>query len=276
MAFLNDYKERLNINDELEYFWNSEKSNYDKKFLDLVEKIHIEVFEDDDFYYIDGEEEQKMNRYFVMSTSMKKDSLGMWKYYSKNSSYNGYCMGLFIPALVDEWIDRDTGVAVEIGLVIYNHSDKQEKIREMVEELYQVWCTYSHSKELDDKIKQEYKSWISYASLFFKKECFASEEEMRFVAIAPTDNLKNLYYEEISGNKVKMYDFRNVNGVITPYLKMPLFGYNIENSYITNYIGVGPCLDFIQKRAGIKQFISSLDYQMDDLKIVESDIPLRY
>lgn len=92
--FLNDYKERLNINDELEYFWNSEKSNYDKKFRDLVEKIHIEVFEDDDFYYIDGEEEQKMNRYFVMSTSMKKDSLGMWKYYSKNGSYNGYCVGL--------------------------------------------------------------------------------------------------------------------------------------------------------------------------------------
>ena len=115
--FLNDYKERLNINDELEYFWNSKNSNYDKGFRKLLENIYIDVFEDDDFCYIDGEEEQKMNRYFVMSASMQKDSLGMWKYYSKNGSYNGYCISLFISALDDEWIDRDTDVAVEIGLV---------------------------------------------------------------------------------------------------------------------------------------------------------------
>lgn len=99
---------------------------------------------------------------------------------------------------------------------------------------------------------------------------------MRFVAVAPTDHLKDLYYEDVNGAKVKIYDFRNVNGVIAPYLKLPLFGFHIEESYITYYIGIGPCLDFSQKSAGLKQFISSLDYKMDNLKIVESDIPLRY
>ena len=63
---------------------------------------------------------------------------------------------------------------------------------------------------------------------------------MRFVAIVPKSILKDIYYERVDGTRVKMYDFRSVNGVITPYIKMPLFGWNTEENWITSQIVVGP------------------------------------
>ena len=55
---------------------------------------------------------------------------------------------------------------------------------------------------------------------FFKDECFKDEDEYRYVAIVPIDKLKDLSYEYKSIN-YKMYDFRLVNGVFVPYLKIP-------------------------------------------------------
>ena len=106
---------------------------------------------------------------------MNDDSLSMWKYYAQKGNYNGYNISLYIPALADEWLDRETKVAVETGLVIYESSEKQKKIYDFIETLYNVWCRYKVSNFLNQKIIKEYKAWISYASLFFKNACFSSE-----------------------------------------------------------------------------------------------------
>ena len=274
--FLNDYSERLCINQELKHFWAANYRKYDKVFYKLLNNIEINYYEDNNYAYIDRELADEPCRYFVLSTSMNRDSLSMWKYYAKNGTYNGYNISLFIPALDDEWIDRQTGVAVEVGLVVYDTNEKQKKICAMVEELYELWCTYKRSNELDMKIVKEYSAWVSYASLFFKHQCFSTEEEMRFVAIVPKSKLNNLYYERIDGTKVKMYNFRNVNGIIIPYIKMPLFGWNVTENWVTSSIGVGPCADFEQKKNGITQFVASLEYNFHKLQILESEIPLRY
>lgn len=274
--FLNDYSERFNINDELKYFWDTHYKQYDKEFYKLLRNIEIRSYEDNTYAYIGEESIDEPYRYYVLSTSVNRDSLSMWKYYAKNGTYDGYNISLFIPALVDEWIDRETGVSVEIGLVIYETVEKQKKIHLIVEELYKLWCIYGRSEDLDMKIIKEYNAWISFASLFFKNDCFSSEEEMRFVAIVPKSKLNNIYYERIDGTKVKMYDFRNVNGIITPYIKMPLFGWNVSENWITSSIGVGPCLDFEQKEKGIIQFVKSLEYSFHELRVIESGIPLRY
>ena len=126
--FLNDYQERLSINDELRCFWQSHCREYDKNFYHLFKGMSVDTYEDNEFAYIDGMEIEETHRYFVLSASMNKDSLSMWKYYAKNGNYNGYNIGVFIPALVDEWIDRRTNVAVEPGLVIYSSNEKQAKI----------------------------------------------------------------------------------------------------------------------------------------------------
>lgn len=274
--FLNDFRERLEINNELDHFWYKNKSNYDLNFYELLNSIRISGYEDTDFTYIDGQKEMVSCRYFIMSSSRNKDSLSMWKYYSKNGTYNGYNIALFTLALVDEWIDRETGVAVESGDVIYNSHEKQSKILNEVEKIYRIWCKYRHSKKLNLKIVRDFKAWISYASLFFKHECFSTEEEYRFVAIAPQDKLNSLFYVDRQQQNVKMYDFRLINGVLVPYLKMPFCCYNEEECWAIDGIGVSPTQNGDQIIPGLTQFIKSLDYTLPNFKIRKSDIPLRY
>lgn len=273
--FLNDYNERFDINHELDFFWQQHAKEYEDQFCSLIRNVKIDSFEDSYGEYMNNNS-QVISRYFVLSASGDGDSLSMWKYYAKNGTYNGYNVSLFIPALVDEWIDEETGVAVRIGKVIYKSSEKQEKVKKIVDKLYETWCLYELSEELNVKICKEYKAWIAYASLFFKRSCFEAENEMRFVAVAPKEELNELFYEKLDETKVKMYDFRNVNGVITPYIKMPLFGWSDSPSWVIDRIGVGPCLDFEQKRQGILQFVDSLEYEFEDLEIEKSQIPVRY
>ncbi len=92
--YLNDYSERLIINTELDLFWHNNQRNYDKEFLKLITNIRVDNFEDTGFSYMDKNDVSIICRYYVLSATHDNDSLGMWKYYAKNNTYNGYCLGL--------------------------------------------------------------------------------------------------------------------------------------------------------------------------------------
>lgn len=272
--FLNDFREKININDELGEFWTVSRKRYEKEFSDLLRKIRVEEYEDSGFSYNFDHSETKC-RYFVFSLSMDKDSLTMWKYYAKNSSYNGYCIGLFDAALTDEWIDRVSGVTVISSQVEYYPEDKQRIIQKAVDRLYAIWKSYEFSDLLNEKIQKEFRAWLSVEALFFKDECFADERETRYVAIAPVDSLRDLQYT-YKGHTYKMYDFRFVNGVLTPYIKMPFLDWNQDTCWAIDYIGIGPSANADQKEAGLRQFIRSLDYELETCFIAKSKIPVRY
>jgi hypothetical protein len=73
-----------------------------------------------------------------------------------------------------------------------------------------------------------------------------------------------------------MYDFRIVNGVLTPYIKMPFNFWNTDECWAVSSIGIGPSINAIQMENGLKQFLKSFTYKMEDCKIYHSRIPLRY
>lgn len=236
--------------------------------------FRVDKYEDTGFSYIDNKTE-KTCRYFVFSLSTDGDSLSMWKYYAKNNSYDGYCLGLFDYALMDEWIDRESGVAIIASRVEYYSEDKQEIIQNTVDRLYSIWKSYEISDLVNSKIQKEYSSWISVEALFFKDECFEDEQETRYVAVVPTESLKALTYK--NGEKTgKMYDFRFVNGVLTPYIKIPFGNWNQKTCRAIDYIGIGPSANADQKEAGLRQFIRSLDYELESCLIAKSKIPVRY
>lgn len=272
--FLNDSQERIQINDELNYFWSANRNDYDKDFYKLLCSVRIDAYEDE-FSYTERNDVAVTCRYFVLSTSCENDSLSLWKYYAKNGSYNGYYVGLYTPALSDEWIDRDVGVAIEHGHILYTRKEKQDKIHDAVEALYAEWCKYKRSENLDSKIRREFEAWISFASIFFKSEKYSSEKEYRFVAIAPKDKLMDLSYE-YRGQSVLIYDFRIVNGVMTPHIKMPFCTWNTDECWAISSIGIGPSLHSDQMKIGIQQMIESLDYKLSNYTIDKSKIPLRY
>lgn len=272
--FLNDFREKVNINEELDLFWKRNRRNYDRDFYNLINRIRVTQYEDSGFSYIDNYSE-KPCRYFVLSLSMNGDSLSMWKYYTKTANYNGYCIGLFSTALTDEWIDRTTGVAVIASMVEYYSESKQSIIWNVVERLYSIWRSYERSPIIDEKVIKEFTSWISVEALFFKDQCFEDEQETRYVAIVPTDKLRDLQYS-YKGNTYKMYDFRVVNGMLIPYIKMPFNDWNEDTCWAIDSIRIGPSGNAEQKAAGLKQFIHSLDYDFHECDILKSTIPVRY
>lgn len=272
--FLNDFREKVNINEELDLFWKRNRRSYDRDFFNLINKIRVTQYEDTGFSYIDNYSE-KPCRYFVLSLSMDGDSLSMWKYYTKTANYNGYCIGLFSTALTDEWIDRTTGVAVIASMVEYYSESKQSIIWNVVERLYSIWRSYERSPIIDEKVIKEFTSWISVEALFFKDQCFKDEQETRYVAIVPTDKLRDLQYS-YKGNTYKMYDFRVVNGMLIPYIKMPFNDWNEDTCWAIDSIRIGPSGNAEQKAAGLKQFIHSLDYNFHECAILQSDVPVRY
>lgn len=276
--YLNDYRERVNINDSIEEFWSKNKGCYDKDFYKLLIDFRLENYEDNQFSYMESDITGKLceepSKYFVLSASDNSDSLSMWKYYSKSGQYDGYCIGLATYALSDEWIDRDTGVAIEEGNVIYYNSDKQDIIHKAIDVLYLKWCTYKISEKLNEKIKKDYISWISIMSLFFKDEAFANEEEYRFVAVVPIASLKTLKYD-YDGTSHNMFDFRISNGLFIPYIKMPFYYWN-KDCWVIHSIGIAPSTDTKLKRKSLEQYIQYRNYIFPDLSIYDSKIPLRY
>lgn len=277
--FLNDYRERMSINEELRCFWEWNKEYYDSIFVNLLKDIRVKDYEDYEYSYMESDEPYGMppalTRYFVLSTSLVSDSLNMWKYYSKNNTYDGYCIELKTYALTDEWIYRDTEVAIEDGKVLYYRDEKQSAIKKAVDKLYEVWCTYKISDALNKKLAADFRSWVSVAALFFKDECFADEYEYRFIAIVPIGKLNEIFYTR-NEQKHKMYDFRIVNGGLTPYIKMPFNLFMKDKCWDIKSIGISPSQNSYQKEYGLNLFMASLDYEFEDCKIYHSKIPLRY
>lgn len=277
--FLNDHNERLQINDELDLFWYNNKKNYDKNFVKLLKDIKVSGYEDSDYSYMESERscetKETSTRYFVFSTSINNDSLNLWKYYAKNNRYDGYCIGLSTIALTDEWIDRDTGVAIESGMIVYSSKEKQDIICSAIEKLYDEWCKYKVSDAFNQKIVRDFQSWVSITALFFKDKCFKDEEEYRFIAIAPSEKLKSLTFD-YNGYPEKMYDFRIVDGVLTPYIKMPFNFWDFEECWAIDSIGISPSINYEQKKLGLEHLVKSFDYTFPCLHIYHSKIPLRY
>lgn len=277
--YLNDYRERIGINSQLDYFWEYYKKSYDKQFVKLLKGLRVDTFEDAEFSYTErpyiDDDVNAINRYFVFSTSHNGDNLSMWKYYSKGNGYNGFCIELFSYALIDEWFVEDTGAKICGGRVIYDTYEKLMLIKKNVDTLYNIWFDYAVSDEKDEKIIAEFRCWLSLISLFFKDECFMDEDEYRYVAIVPIDKLNDLSYE-YKGINYKMYYFRLVNGVFVPYLKIPFNISNVDKCYSISAIRIGPSEGFEQKKLSLLRFIDSLDYSLDDCKICSSNIPLRY
>lgn len=273
--YLNDSSEKLSINDDLKRFWKENSNKYDKDFLKLVKNLKVNKYEDPGFSYMGNYGISEPVRYFVLSTSFSPDSLSMWKYYAKDYTYNGYCLGLATYALVDEWIEGVDDIRIIDGSVLYFDEEKQNIIHSAVEKLYELWCTYSLSDSLNQKITDEFKSWISVSSLFFKNECFCDEREYRFIAIAPSQKLNNLSYKK-ENEESKIYKFRIVNGVFTPYLDIPFDVWNSQECYAITSIGIAPSLNSEQKKMGLEQLTNSLSYSFSDCKIYQSNIPLRY
>lgn len=155
---------------------------------------------------------------FICCFSLKEDSLDMWRYYSKgNGGYGLKCA----PFLFDKYkeyeysdYEKDAVFSmIRAYKVIYKNTEKEAILREIILDTYSAYQKESTSVVEKDK---EAQGFISHAlKIFqfqFKHECYATEQEYRFVFYRPYSKPQMLE------NELPPIKFRSQNGVVVPYI----------------------------------------------------------
>jgi len=166
---------------------------------------------------------------FICCFSLKEDSLDMWRYYSKGDG--GYGLK-FAPFLFDaykdfEYSDYDEKAVfsmIKAYKVIYEYSAKVSKLQELIKDTYSA---YQNAEDSNEGKAERATKFIQHAlkvfQFQFKHECYASEQEYRFVFYRPYSKPNYLK------NELPPVKFRAHKGVVVPYIDL-----EVENG--VNYL----------------------------------------
>ena len=107
----------------------------------------------------------KIKRYYLLCTSLKRDSHSLWCYYSKNNHYQGYNFGINTEKFINSMrgILPNEGCKITYGKVIY---DEEEQVRQIKEyknsvDVAQKSADISSRIELQrDKILNDYSKGV--------------------------------------------------------------------------------------------------------------------
>lgn len=197
--------------------------------------------------------------FYVASFSEDEDNLELWNYYTKTHDSVGYNISFYQSAFIREEENRNYYKFIK-GKVIYKLEEQQKLIRNILKEYNDFYITYQQEIETNEHNKLKFlKQLIDILELhnmFFKHSAFQNEKEFRCVIYYIKD------YEQTS------YDFRIVNGIFLPYLKI-----NFEKAHV-NSITISPAND--------QQILedSLIFYKMlkgyPNVHIYKSKIPKRY
>jgi len=155
---------------------------------------------------------------FICCFSLKEDSLDMWRYYAKgNGGYGLKCYPFLFDKYKDyEYSDFEQDAVfsmIRAYKVIYQHEEKVAILKEIVLDTFSAYMNEADSEE--NKLENAL-GYIRYAlkvfQFQFKHECYATEEEYRFVFYRPYSKPQMLE------NELPPVKFRSQNGVIVPYL----------------------------------------------------------
>lgn len=205
---------------------------------------------------------------YICSFSLKEDSLDMWRYYSKGDG--GYALKLFAFIFNDhieyEHSDYDEKAVfsnISAYKVIYDEPTKISILENAILDTYRV---YEQVKTTDSECEENAKGFIKYAlkvfQFQFKHDCYASEQEYRFVFYRPCSK------PELLQNDLPEIRYRSQNGVIIPYIDLAIEG---GASYLSEVL-ISP---FIKSKIVKKTTQEYLSQCGIDCEVRHSELPVR-
>lgn len=220
---------------------------------DDISFSHYEDNNDDGFIY--------NRRNYVLCCSLDNDCLSNWKYYGKGSGYDAFNI-MFKANSYLQFIEqtlRFNGYKCLSGSVIYDNEIKRRLIHELIHKIN----SFITASNLTENMFRGLTTWLFYyimdMSLFFKDSYYQDEKEYRFVLSLDNSKIKNNNLE---------YDFRFVNDILVPFLKIPFDKDMIET------ICIGPCLNTDISSKSLSAMLEYYDFK--NAAIGVSTIPLRY
>ena len=268
MLFLNDKSENMYVIDIV-------KNNLDilcNNNLELRKDIEREIK-----LIKAGRWEEKIHNYTI-SFCMEKDVLGMWNYYTKGNSIQGYALEINAGKLAKElrieildtekkpvWRNQDKHLVLFEGKVIYDETKQLQIVKYIFEKFIDVCATeeeFENNRGILAHLIME--KVIGYGK-FFKAPAFKSEKEYRF--IYSTYLMEN---EEFSKMGIPYKElFRVKDGCFIPYQKCKF------NLAAIKTIMFSPSLYNEVTCAGLRRMLDNKE-DSKHIEIEESGIPLRY
>lgn len=196
--------------------------------------------------------------FYILSFSCDSDNQLLWSNYSNMDGVN-------IEIDFSKFVENLNYTLVWNGLVNYDVKSQISCMRNTIQEEFVGQESFGKIRnifDLNNLVGEQHSLFVSHLSMicqlysmFFKRSCFAGEDEYRFV---------------FSGGENVETNFRYKKGAIIPYIKR-----SIESKDFIKGITIGPTnrSDIVKK--GIRELFYYYQ-KSEDIKISNSQIPLRY
>lgn len=208
---------------------------------------------------------------YVISFCTSGDSLLMWSEYS---DFMGYCMEFEYGKLKEtfqEYCGNDC--TLFDGKVIYDHDEQTELLEDTIERLLlsdgEDYKTIHGWDDLDSAEEEDVKLFVDHISvicllynMFFKKECFAQEQEYRMVFLCVHKR-----EHQVPENSIPV-EYRIKDEVFIPFIRMKLGDISCLKSVC---VGTKNTSDLAVK--GLRHYFGSRNLEV---RVRKSEIPLRY
>lgn len=208
---------------------------------------------------------------YVISFCTSGDSLLMWSEYS---DFMGYCMEFEYGKLKETFQEHcGNDCMLFDGKVIYDHDEQTELLEDTIERLLlsdgEDYKTIHGWDDLDSAEEEDVKLFVDHISvicllynMFFKKECFAQEQEYRMVFLCVHKR-----EHQVPENSIPV-EYRIKDEVFIPFIRMKLGDISCLKSVC---VGTKNTSDLAVK--GLRHYFGSRNLEVH---VRKSEIPLRY
>ncbi len=231
-------------------------------------KKEIEKLSEKDFYS------------YTVSFSMGEDILGMWKYFTKGNTCEGYNIAFDIERLAETFkiqIDNekngkpqqdDSNYLKPIhGAVNYNLDQQKDVIRKI------LYAFVENTKNYDDEMSflpnplaYFIVRKVFYLGMFYKSPEYRDEKEYRFLFCPPIVEKK----EDLQKKGIPCKEeYKQKNGIVIPFQKCKFSADSVVS------VMCAPTVKYDRKEAGIKRILSS-EYKGICNEVHRSKLKLRY
>lgn len=292
-SFLNDSTEVANIAETLWMILEKLRTSLEGSLYDAL----LRSIRSGDFTTARSGCGLEQERSFVLACSYQIDSLNLWNYYAKGGNgVGGFSIGLQLKELVDSFLVLNQAhyrneLQLSSGRVIYDGETKKEMLTAFLLSVNELWQLVDCSMEDRDekgRMLQRVRNMIRWAGIFFKNECFRSEEEYRIVIALPENHLLDYQIKEKRQELERLYKVRLTNNVFAPYIKLAFRTDGIKTiclsplseRYTTQ--GLGQQEDIGDHNTddvmiyGVDQFLKTNGFLIHPRNIMRSRIPLRF
>ncbi|MBU3188729.1 DUF2971 domain-containing protein [Clostridium bowmanii] len=261
--FLNDFS-------EISYIDTVIKIICKDMFTDEYELIAGMILEEVHFLNFGKSMNVKEQNYYILSLTENPDSLALWSTYSNCFGYNIGLDGSDLAQIMSN-LQNETPLGIH-GKVIYDKAIQCQIVRDEIN-ITKIPLLYNkYLKSKNTELIKELKDEISLMSvalgaygLFFKDPLFSQEQEYRIVFF-------HLVNEGLSTKLNHEIKFRDRNGIIIPYIEVPMTN---DKGYLpVRELMVGPKNNLDIAEHGIDFLLYWL--KKKDVTIRRSGIPLRY